>query len=136
MNVELLSKVADDIEARTLGRFSMLTYDYDISAYILRASGVKDAQLGPLFHPAMKAAELPDDRLLWVGGWAEKWKKLWIEAWDAGEELRASVAAAMLREVIAEGTNDAGGAGQLEDRTPEVCSLPSGSGGADEADAA
>lgn len=108
MNAALLLTAADNIERQSLGRYSNLSNEFDIASYILDAAGhstakwLAEGKATPFFKQAMAEAELPNDKLLWLGGWPEEWKAALHESWK-DNEARAAVAAYAVRDYVEKG---------------------------------
>lgn len=105
MKEDVVAEAAGLVESLALGGFSMASYECDIAAYLLKAAGLKTPPVnGPYFEQAVRAAGLPNDKLLWVGGWPEDWKQMMEDVWFEGEKARAQMASiAMLDYLGTEG---------------------------------
>lgn len=100
MDKELLLKAADLIEED--GCWSNVSYYHDMAAYILRAAGKDPLDMpgnGPYFDTAIKMAQLPNDKVLWSGGWPDAWKEE-IDNFFPDRELMATLAAGVLRDYV------------------------------------
>lgn len=112
MNQQLLLDAAALLDIKALGRWSNVSYEYDTAAYILALTErpvdqlVASGRTGPFFDQAKSAAQMPNDKLLWVGGWPKPLREaadiLWgmFEEREEREQALAELAAEAVRDYV------------------------------------